>query len=269
MTLHIGGSLMKPGISGLWQVSGRSDLEWDDAIRLDLYYVENWSIVSDIAILWRTIRAVDFAGKGRQLMAGVIVHEWIEKAGGAEKVLDAMINCFPNADLRVLWNDAHDRYDGRTIAESWISRTPLRKRKALALPSMPMTWRNLPAGKSYKWMLVSSHLFAHHAKFRGLNKKIPKLVYAHTPARYIWTPELDQRGRSGIARVGSRALKPLDKRRAAEGGRGRGKQRVRSKPNPRHMKMNWMRTSSTRRWTQNVFERSKTGRRGSCHPKPR
>ena len=127
--------LMKPGISGLWQVSGRSDLDWDDAIRLDLYYVENWSITGDIVILWRTIRAVDFAGKGRQLMAGVIVHEWIEKAGGAEKVLDAMINCFPNADLRVLWNDAHDRYDGRTIAESWISRTPLRKRKALALPS--------------------------------------------------------------------------------------------------------------------------------------
>ena len=86
-----------------------------------------------------------------------------------------------------------------------------------------MTWRNLPAGKSYKWMLVSSHLFAHHAKFRGLNKKIPKLVYAHTPARYIWTPELDQRGRSGIARVGSRALKPLDKRRAS-GGRSRSRQ---------------------------------------------
>ena len=49
---------MKPGMSGLWQVSGRSKLSWDDSIRLDLYYVENWSITGDIIILWRTIRAV-------------------------------------------------------------------------------------------------------------------------------------------------------------------------------------------------------------------
>ncbi|MGW4928031.1 sugar transferase [Agromyces sp. NPDC004153] len=49
---------MKPGITGLWQVSGRSGLAWEDAIRLDLYYVENWSIVADIVILWRTVRAV-------------------------------------------------------------------------------------------------------------------------------------------------------------------------------------------------------------------
>lgn len=50
--------LVKPGITGLWQVSGRSSLEWDDAIRLDLYYVENWSLVGDLVILWRTVRAV-------------------------------------------------------------------------------------------------------------------------------------------------------------------------------------------------------------------
>lgn len=49
---------MKPGMSGLWQVSGRSKLSWEDAIRLDLYYVENWSITGDVVILWRTIWAV-------------------------------------------------------------------------------------------------------------------------------------------------------------------------------------------------------------------
>lgn len=49
---------VKPGITGLWQVSGRSDLTWEDAIRLDLYYVENWSMVGDLLILWRTVRAV-------------------------------------------------------------------------------------------------------------------------------------------------------------------------------------------------------------------
>ena len=50
--------LVKPGITGLWQVSGRSDLSWDDSIRLDLYYVENWSLASDTVIMWRTFRAV-------------------------------------------------------------------------------------------------------------------------------------------------------------------------------------------------------------------
>jgi len=50
--------LVRPGITGLWQVSGRSDLSWDDAVRLDLYYVDNWSLTFDLVILWRTIWAV-------------------------------------------------------------------------------------------------------------------------------------------------------------------------------------------------------------------
>lgn len=50
--------IMKPGITGLWQVSGRSDLSWDDAIRLDLYYVENWSITTDIVVVARTLSAI-------------------------------------------------------------------------------------------------------------------------------------------------------------------------------------------------------------------
>ncbi|GAB7304632.1 sugar transferase [Clavibacter michiganensis] len=50
--------LVKPGITGLWQVSGRSNLSWEDSVRLDLYYVENWSIVGDLVILWKTAKAV-------------------------------------------------------------------------------------------------------------------------------------------------------------------------------------------------------------------
>ncbi|WP_258222568.1 sugar transferase [Microbacterium sp. HMWF026] len=50
--------IVRPGMSGLWQVSGRSSLTWEDAIRLDLFYVENWSLVGDIAILAKTFRAV-------------------------------------------------------------------------------------------------------------------------------------------------------------------------------------------------------------------
>lgn len=47
-----------PGMTGLWQVSGRSNLSWDESVRLDLFYVENWSLLTDIAILARTVRAV-------------------------------------------------------------------------------------------------------------------------------------------------------------------------------------------------------------------
>src|SRR5204863_10054327 len=50
--------LVKPGITGLWQVSGRSDLSWDDAVRLDLYYVDNWSLILDLHTMWRTIGVV-------------------------------------------------------------------------------------------------------------------------------------------------------------------------------------------------------------------
>jgi exopolysaccharide biosynthesis polyprenyl glycosylphosphotransferase len=50
--------LVRPGITGLWQISGRSDLTWDDAVRLDLHYVDNWSLAYDLGILWRTVRVV-------------------------------------------------------------------------------------------------------------------------------------------------------------------------------------------------------------------
>jgi lipopolysaccharide/colanic/teichoic acid biosynthesis glycosyltransferase len=50
--------LVRPGITGLWQVNGRSRLSWEDSIQLDLYYVENWSISLDLAILLRTVSAV-------------------------------------------------------------------------------------------------------------------------------------------------------------------------------------------------------------------
>lgn len=47
---------IKPGLTGMWQVSGRSDLSWEESVRLDLYYVENWSLTGDLIILWQTAR---------------------------------------------------------------------------------------------------------------------------------------------------------------------------------------------------------------------
>lgn len=55
--------LVKPGITGLWQVSGRSDLSWEESVQLDLRYIRDWSLALDLAILWKTVRAVA-SGRG-------------------------------------------------------------------------------------------------------------------------------------------------------------------------------------------------------------
>ncbi|MFP7833506.1 sugar transferase [Marisediminicola sp. LYQ134] len=49
---------IKPGLTGMWQVNGRSDLDWDESVRLDLYYVENWSLTGDLVIMWRTLKVL-------------------------------------------------------------------------------------------------------------------------------------------------------------------------------------------------------------------
>ena len=50
--------VVRPGMTGLWQVSGRADLSWEESVRLDLRYVENWSLTLDLQILWKTWSAV-------------------------------------------------------------------------------------------------------------------------------------------------------------------------------------------------------------------
>jgi len=50
--------VVKPGITGLWQVNGRSDLSWEESVRLDLRYVENWSFALDLQILWKTVSVI-------------------------------------------------------------------------------------------------------------------------------------------------------------------------------------------------------------------
>jgi lipopolysaccharide/colanic/teichoic acid biosynthesis glycosyltransferase len=50
--------VVRPGITGLWQVNGRSDLSWEESVRLDLRYVENWSFALDLQIMWKTIWAL-------------------------------------------------------------------------------------------------------------------------------------------------------------------------------------------------------------------
>jgi len=148
-------------------------------------------------------------------MAGVIVHEWLEPHGGAEKVMEEMAETFPEAPVFALWDDAPERFEPGRVRESWLARTPLRRHKSLALPVMPVTWRHLGSADA-DWILCSSHLFAHHARFSGAARIAPKLVYAYTPARYIWNPELDARGSGELVRVVAPVFRAIDRHRAQE-----------------------------------------------------
>lgn len=126
-----------------------------------------------------------------------------------------MVDAFPDSDLLCLWNDVPDRYPGRELRETWLARTALRRNKAAALPLIPATWRGRRPG-GYDWALVSSHMFAHHVNFADQPESFRKYVYVHSPARYLWNPELDSRGAGVVPRLVSPAFRKLDRLRAQE-----------------------------------------------------
>ncbi|WP_211342744.1 glycosyltransferase [Amnibacterium kyonggiense] len=141
----------------------------------------------------------------------------MEPRGGSERVAAAIADAFPGSDVVVPWNNAPRRLEGHDVRESWLARSPFRDRKALAALVLPAVWRRVvPKQRDYDWVIASSHLFSHHIRLRGRSSGRPKFVYVHSPARYIWNPELDDRGASAIARLVSVALKPIDRLRAKE-----------------------------------------------------
>ena len=146
-------------------------------------------------------------------MTGILVHEWLSPTGGSENVFEELIRTFPDAETWCLWNASEGRFLG--VQETFLARTPLKGRKAASVPFMPLAWRTLPSREA-DWILCSSHAFAHQARFSGAARDAPKLVYAHTPARYVWVPETDQRGDRVMARAVSGLMRPLDRRRARE-----------------------------------------------------
>ena len=150
-------------------------------------------------------------------MAGLIVQEWIEESGGAEQVLDALRLALPDSRVACLWNDDTTRFPPSTVDESWMARTPLRGRKALALPMMSGTWRRGWGDAQPDWVVTSSYVFAHHAGF-GTKRGVPKFSYVHTPARYLWEPDLDSRTSVPLAGLARAYLRAVDRRAAASSG---------------------------------------------------
>jgi glycosyltransferase involved in cell wall biosynthesis len=148
-------------------------------------------------------------------MTGLIVHEWISRSGGSERVLDSFSAMFPDADIFCLWNEAPGRFGDVRVRESILARSPRIGRKALALPAMPAVWKHVDDA-GYDWVLSSSHAFAHQVSHGSSIDPERHFSYVHTPARYVWTPELDGRGTSKAARLLAGPLRRIDRARAQE-----------------------------------------------------
>lgn len=142
----------------------------------------------------------------------LLSHEWLAPHGGSENVFEQIAAALPAADLQCLWNDAPERFQG--VAETWLARTPLRGSKAAALPFMSSAWRSVDLDP-YDRVISSSHAFGHQLAARAAESGRQGFAYVHTPARYVWFPEFDQRGNSFAARSAANALKRQDRKRSS------------------------------------------------------
>jgi glycosyltransferase involved in cell wall biosynthesis len=140
----------------------------------------------------------------------LITHEWVSSIGGSENVFRELLATFPEADAGCLWNDMPDTFD-RPVLESHLARSRLRNYKAAALFAMPKAWRQFPLG-DHETVLASSHAFGHHLAARAAREGRRAFAYVHTPARYIWAPEVEDRGQGPAARAGSIPLRRIDRK---------------------------------------------------------
>lgn len=139
-----------------------------------------------------------------------VVHEWFSARGGSESVFLSIADLVPHAERYVLWAERESGADALNLRESWLARTPLRHRKALALPLMPLAWRTLDRAK-FDVVISSTHAFAHTVKL-GSPEETRHLSYVHSPARYVWSPAFDGRGAHRLLALPRRALQSIDVR---------------------------------------------------------
>ncbi|GAB1642016.1 glycosyltransferase [Krasilnikovia sp. MM14-A1259] len=137
-----------------------------------------------------------------------LVHEWFGATGGSEAVFLAIADLMPHAQRLVLWADEGVPTDQLRLSQSWMSRTPLKRSKALALPAMPLVWRTL-SKETFDVVVSSSHAFAHTVKL-GDPDRTRHLSYIHSPARYVWSPDFDGRGSHPALKVPRKMLQRAD-----------------------------------------------------------
>jgi glycosyltransferase involved in cell wall biosynthesis len=137
-----------------------------------------------------------------------LAHEWIQARAGSETFFERLASIYPNADLFALSHEpsVFIETNGRPIETTFLDHRSLRQRRNLTLPIMPLAWRALGRSR-YDAVISSQHAFAHANRLAdgGVH-----LVYVHSPARYIWTPELDGRAANPALAPARTVLKHID-----------------------------------------------------------
>jgi glycosyltransferase involved in cell wall biosynthesis len=143
-----------------------------------------------------------------------IVHEWVQARAGSEQVFETIARSFENADLFALSVNPKIRLevDNRPIATTWLNHPMLRERRGVTLPLMPLAWRGLGKAK-YDAVISSHHAFAHSNRLAAQGGV--HLSYVYSPARYVWSPEIDERGSSALLAPMRSFLKSVDLRAVA------------------------------------------------------
>ena len=139
----------------------------------------------------------------------LIAHEWIEEVGGAENVFEQMLLALPHSRSVCLWNDDPDRFPD--VEQTWLAASPLHSRKAAAMPFMGSAWNHVDLTDVDR-VITSSHAFSHHLASRAAAAEIPAFAYVHSPARYVWVPDVDSRGNSLAGRLGRSYFRRWDRR---------------------------------------------------------
>ena len=142
-------------------------------------------------------------------MRTLVAHEWIAEVGGSENVFEQIRLAVPHYRAVCLWNGDPVRFSG--VEETLLARSPLRGHKAASMPFMGSAWKRVDLTDTER-VVVSSHAFSHHLASRAAHCGIPAFAYIHSPARYVWAPDLDDRGNSLIGRLGRSYFRRWDRR---------------------------------------------------------
>jgi glycosyltransferase involved in cell wall biosynthesis len=142
-----------------------------------------------------------------------IVHEWIASRAGSEQVFEELARMWPAADLYALSREPDVPLDlaGRELHTTMLDHPSLRSRRGLTLPLMPMAWRSLGT-RDYDLVITSHHAFAASNRLASHGTS---LAYVHSPARYVWSPEIDGRGAHPALAPIRHLLKGYDRASAA------------------------------------------------------
>jgi glycosyltransferase involved in cell wall biosynthesis len=136
-----------------------------------------------------------------------VIHEWLSARTGSDKTFEQIARAFPSADLYALSHNPEASFDwgGRELTTTFLDKGPIRERRALVLPLMPLAWRMVPVPKKpYDLVVTSSHAFANLGRPTRTATRV--MCYCHTPARYLWMPELDQRSKVEALLAPARSL---------------------------------------------------------------